>query len=230
MARVCLPVEMLNLIEFDWRVSEIEEIYKRKYGGKRLFVFDKNPPLQKLPKEFESDPALKWRLEGLVKLYLEEPREFLLNFNHAGVPEYVLMPDLDHNLFPVVEVPAEPEPEPEPPAIDDCGICASGYEEGERVALVLLCGHFFHWACLTRWLDESLTCPYCRTDVEPAGSIGSCSAREASAYTVPRGQARNDLLFMQAIASEGDQLVEQQQQQRGRHRRHRRRNRRHEPY
>ena len=226
MAIVSLPEEMLRIMEFDWRIMEIEDIYKKKYSEtKRLFSFDKDPPVQQLPLEFETDPTLKWRWEGIVSLYTEEPREFKLNIRwHSSVSEYVLLPD----LFPAVEE-QQPPPQPEAdqtaaPVIEDCVICASGYDRKEKVALVLLCGHFFHWGCMTRWMQESLTCPYCRTSVEPVGSIESCTPAEAASYTVPRGEARNDLLFMQAIASEQDQEPEPPRPRR------RRRRYRHQPY
>ena len=228
MAVVCLPEEMLSIMEFDLRIMEIEDIYKEKYSERKIFSFDKDPPAQQLPQEFKTDPALKWRWEGIVSLYTEKPREFKWNIGHpAETDEFVLLPD----LFPAVDeepLPLQPQPKADQaasPIVEDCVICASGYEEGEeKVALVLLCGHYFHWSCMTRWMQESQTCPYCRTSVEPAGSIEKCSSRVAAAYTVPIGQAKNDLLLMQYIANEDEQELEVPRP------RSRRRRYRHQPY
>ncbi len=45
---------------------------------------------------------------------------------------------------------------------DECSICLSAYEPGSYQAH-MLCGHFFHCRCLTRWLQQSRTCPMCRS-------------------------------------------------------------------
>ena len=46
----------------------------------------------------------------------------------------------------------------------NCPIC---FEEVDQ-AKVLPCGHFFHLACLRRWLETGKECPVCRADIATA--------------------------------------------------------------
>ncbi|KAG5275837.1 hypothetical protein AALO_G00125110 [Alosa alosa] len=46
----------------------------------------------------------------------------------------------------------------------DCGICLSDYVEGEQL-MTLPCNHNFHRSCVSRWLQQSPTCPVCRTQI-----------------------------------------------------------------
>lgn len=47
----------------------------------------------------------------------------------------------------------------------DCRVCLGRFEQ-ESVVNRLPCGHFFHNACLEKWLDyHHTTCPLCRTHV-----------------------------------------------------------------
>lgn len=44
----------------------------------------------------------------------------------------------------------------------DCSICLDDYVQGDKIRS-LPCGHFFHSACITKWLTErSCTCPLCK--------------------------------------------------------------------
>jgi len=43
-----------------------------------------------------------------------------------------------------------------------CAICAEFYTPWDVIFSSAKCGHIFHKACLTRWLNLSLTCPQCR--------------------------------------------------------------------
>lgn len=48
---------------------------------------------------------------------------------------------------------------------EDCLVCLSGLEAGDRVRR-LACGHVFHCDCLDGWLDEmNLRCPLCRSSL-----------------------------------------------------------------
>ncbi|XP_010912969.1 probable E3 ubiquitin-protein ligase XERICO [Elaeis guineensis] len=48
--------------------------------------------------------------------------------------------------------------------VGDCSVCLHGFEEEEEVSEVLACRHFFHRACLDRWLGLfHSTCPLCRS-------------------------------------------------------------------
>ncbi|KAG5276252.1 hypothetical protein AALO_G00129750 [Alosa alosa] len=46
----------------------------------------------------------------------------------------------------------------------DCRICLSDYEEGEEFT-ILPCNHNFHRSCVNQWLQQSPTCPMCRTQI-----------------------------------------------------------------
>ncbi|XP_041913167.1 E3 ubiquitin-protein ligase RLIM-like [Alosa sapidissima] len=46
----------------------------------------------------------------------------------------------------------------------DCRICLSEYVEGEDLT-ILPCNHNFHSSCVNEWLQQSPTCPMCRTQI-----------------------------------------------------------------
>ncbi|KAJ5239702.1 hypothetical protein N7468_004321 [Penicillium chermesinum] len=46
----------------------------------------------------------------------------------------------------------------------DCSICLEQMENGQRI-LKLLCGHYYHDACVSEWFENKRTCPICRYDV-----------------------------------------------------------------
>lgn len=50
---------------------------------------------------------------------------------------------------------------------ENCTICTDKLEEGAKV-VGLPCGHMFHTACISKYLDENSICPVCRTDIEKA--------------------------------------------------------------
>lgn len=50
--------------------------------------------------------------------------------------------------------------------MEECPICYEGIEAAG--ASTTSCGHVFHAACLTSWLERANTCPSCRTVVAPA--------------------------------------------------------------
>jgi DNA-directed RNA polymerase subunit RPC12/RpoP len=47
----------------------------------------------------------------------------------------------------------------------DCSICKEEYKVGD-VAKMLPCNHYFHVACIDRWLERSNMCPLCRYELE----------------------------------------------------------------
>ncbi len=54
-------------------------------------------------------------------------------------------------------------------AIFRCDICLIDFIPNEQVRQ-LPCdgGHIFHPPCIDRWLEKSLTCPHCTTNVDAA--------------------------------------------------------------
>ncbi|XP_062105894.1 E3 ubiquitin-protein ligase ATL41-like [Humulus lupulus] len=50
---------------------------------------------------------------------------------------------------------------------NECAVCLSNLEEGERARLLPNCNHTFHAECIDKWLSSQSTCPICRTEAEP---------------------------------------------------------------
>ena len=47
----------------------------------------------------------------------------------------------------------------------DCVICTDSFDVGQTVIQLPVCGHVFHDACASRWLERHNTCPYCRREL-----------------------------------------------------------------
>jgi hypothetical protein len=51
--------------------------------------------------------------------------------------------------------------------VENCVVCTYPFEMGQRVAVIGVCGHGFHWRCLREGLDEEVVggeeecCPVC---------------------------------------------------------------------
>ena len=50
----------------------------------------------------------------------------------------------------------------------ECPVC---YESIESGSTTTRCGHTYHEACLSKWLERATTCPTCRTVVAEAPTI-----------------------------------------------------------
>ena len=52
---------------------------------------------------------------------------------------------------------------------EECGICLEAYLSSRRKPIAVLheCGHFFHEACIERWLGEQQRCPLCGNGPAP---------------------------------------------------------------
>ncbi|CAN4087262.1 unnamed protein product [Withania somnifera] len=55
----------------------------------------------------------------------------------------------------------------DPHEIKECSICLSTIEDGELVRILPNCNHNFHVECIDKWFNCNLTCPICRTKLEP---------------------------------------------------------------
>lgn len=53
-------------------------------------------------------------------------------------------------------------------AAGECLICLDDFEEGSEVR-TLPCFHFFHTACVDKWLTSNGSCPVCKHRVEADG-------------------------------------------------------------
>lgn len=58
--------------------------------------------------------------------------------------------------------PAESESDDEEEEEDECKICLVGLKDGDLIR-TLKCSHYFHPICVTVWLQNKTTCPYCRS-------------------------------------------------------------------
>ncbi|XP_068668168.1 NEP1-interacting protein 2-like isoform X2 [Aristolochia californica] len=47
----------------------------------------------------------------------------------------------------------------------NCAICLLEFEEGEAARKLPFCRHFFHMACVDKWLHRHGSCPVCRQDI-----------------------------------------------------------------
>ena len=48
---------------------------------------------------------------------------------------------------------------------EECAVCLSEFQEGEKGRLLPRCNHSFHTECIDMWLHSHSTCPLCRTPV-----------------------------------------------------------------
>ncbi|KAJ3692171.1 hypothetical protein LUZ60_012521 [Juncus effusus] len=49
-----------------------------------------------------------------------------------------------------------------------CSICLEAIKGGEKVKELPVCKHLFHVKCIDMWLFSHLTCPFCRSDIQPS--------------------------------------------------------------
>lgn len=52
----------------------------------------------------------------------------------------------------------------------ECAVCLSKFEAQDQLRLLPLCCHAFHARCIDTWLASNLTCPLCRSSVNPTDS------------------------------------------------------------
>jgi hypothetical protein len=43
-----------------------------------------------------------------------------------------------------------------------CGVCLADLDDGDVVRVLPACMHYFHAACVGKWLRIHATCPFCR--------------------------------------------------------------------
>ncbi|XP_062221943.1 E3 ubiquitin-protein ligase ATL31-like [Phragmites australis] len=49
----------------------------------------------------------------------------------------------------------------------ECAVCLSEFEDEERLRLLPKCSHAFHPDCIGEWLASHVTCPVCRSNLDP---------------------------------------------------------------
>lgn len=51
--------------------------------------------------------------------------------------------------------------------LGDCSICLEEFCSNERKVVKIQCGHVYHESCILKWLDNSHSCPLCRSPILP---------------------------------------------------------------
>lgn len=72
------------------------------------------------------------------------------------------------------------------PEYDECVICRANYEKGEKM-IILPCNskHYFHEACLVKWLEINCLCPICRANLnQKNSSSGFLSFGSERSFTI----------------------------------------------
>ena len=49
----------------------------------------------------------------------------------------------------------------------ECPICTAEWINNEELRKLNMCRHYFHRACIDRWLEDHVNCPLCRVNVMP---------------------------------------------------------------
>ncbi|WVZ04569.1 hypothetical protein V8G54_017915 [Vigna mungo] len=66
-------------------------------------------------------------------------------------------------------------------SLQECAVCLSEFADGDKVRALPNCKHGFHTHCIDSWFAFHLTCPLCRTPVEP---VKGCSNNEPGSVPV----------------------------------------------
>ncbi|CAA7403337.1 unnamed protein product [Spirodela intermedia] len=53
----------------------------------------------------------------------------------------------------------------------DCAVCLSEFQDGEVLRRLPACSHHFHIDCIDIWLQSSVNCPVCRSEITGVESI-----------------------------------------------------------
>ncbi|KAD4982640.1 hypothetical protein R6Q59_002259 [Mikania micrantha] len=79
----------------------------------------------------------------------------------------------------------------------DCAVCLSKFEGVDQLRLLPLCCHAFHADCIDMWLKSNLTCPLCRSTVNPteadvlntlaSGNGGGASGNRSNSFRIEIG-------------------------------------------
>jgi hypothetical protein len=102
-----------------------------------------------------------------------------------------------------------------------CSVCMAEYEENEALAMLVACGHHFHWNCINQWLEQSDTCPLCRGTIPEFGGIDVCNREQIGANI--RGVENDAVAALRMIAAEAEEVEVVEVIQPRRRRRQRRR-------
>ena len=84
---------------------------------------------------------------------------------------------------------------------DNCYVCLSEMEPGERLARLPDCAHLFHFPCISQWLRVSGTCPLCRNRLEDHASSAATSISSPS----PNSSLSSIQQLNSALANEGEE-------------------------
>lgn len=75
-----------------------------------------------------------------------------------------------------------------------CSICLESYCKGDNLATLITCDHRFHYACLSRWLQDSKKCPLCFQEVDNSFRKQPSSQQEAASRDEENSELFNMLV------------------------------------
>eukprot|EP01045_Picozoa_sp_COSAG04_P001007 COSAG04_NODE_30_length_35898_cov_42.288053_6_plen_315_part_00 len=81
-----------------------------------------------------------------------------------------------------------------------CAVCLDQFVAGESIAVLPECGHKFHGKCLADWLEESNSCPMCRTVAVPGAEDDDDDDGDAGPTITARGVILGALFTVVVIA------------------------------
>ncbi|CAN6201422.1 unnamed protein product [Urochloa humidicola] len=66
-----------------------------------------------------------------------------------------------------------------------CSVCLGAVQPGEMVRRLPMCKHLYHVECIDMWLASHVTCPVCRSDVDPAPAEGQAALTTEPPQALP---------------------------------------------
>ena len=104
----------------------------------------------------DRNDSLRNILSNLIALRLASQR---INRENAETSSLSNLRDINNNT--VLEIYKANEDQEE----ETCVVCREAIEDNSIVRKIKKCGHYFHYKCLDKWLENHLTCPHCRQNI-----------------------------------------------------------------
>lgn len=93
---------------------------------------------------------------------------------------------------------------------NNCPICLCDFQDNEKVATIRDCycsssgANLFHLECLTQWLKERASCPYCRVEVLPEKKQPSISSSSPLTDSLEMASLQVEHYLFNALALFGE--------------------------
>lgn len=103
--------------------------------------------------------ACKYELDPLIDFYLRQygpELDLSLRDSEGHTAEYYAYVNDNTLLYKCLNNHSGLPFQPVDTEYDTCGICR------EECHTTLKCGHYFHFECISQWVDECASCPMCR--------------------------------------------------------------------